>query len=135
MRLSDIKPTDEELRLLLEAGFVLRTAGRIEEAGDIFRGVKELLPESDVPLVALGSLELQKGRPEAAQELCEEALVRRPDSLYARLHRAEAMLLQQNRAEAEDELRAVIAADPASPHSQTAQALLDAVHLICPTEQ
>jgi predicted Zn-dependent protease len=132
MKLSEIKPRDEELRFLLETGFALRTAGRIAEAEAVFKGVHELIPRSDVPLVALSTLELQKGDPASAQKFCEEALKRQPDSLFARLHRAEALLLQQQREEAEAELRAVIAADSNSPHSATARAWLDAADLICP---
>ena len=130
MKLAHLQPSDEELRLLMESGFVLRAAGRLDDAADIFRGARELLPEADAPLVALGSIELQRGLPEAAQALCEEALRLRPDSLYARVHRAEAMLAQLNRAEAETELREIIAAAPDSPHSRTAQALLDVADLI-----
>ena len=90
MKISEVQPTEDELRLLLEAGFILRTAGRIEEAAKVFQGARELLPAADVPLVAIGSLELQQGRFASAQSYCEEALRLKPDSLYARLHRAEA---------------------------------------------
>ena len=134
MRLSEVQPTDEELRALLEAGFVLREAGRFEEAENVFRGAMELLPASDVPLVGLGTVALQRGRFEESLTLCAEALRLRPDSLYARVHHAEALLFQRRRDEAEAELREVISADPASPHSRTARALLDAADLICANE-
>lgn len=131
MRLRDVEPSDEELRVILEAGFVLREAGRLEEAEAVFRGVVELLPESDVPRVALGTVALQRGRFAEAQLACEEALKLKPASLYARVHHAEALLFQRRRDEAEEELREVIAADPDSPHSRTARALLDASEVIC----
>ena len=131
MRLSHVKPSDEELRVILESGFVLREAGRLDDADAVFRGALELLPESDVPRVALGTVELQRGRFAEAQALCEEALRARPESLYARVHRAESLLFQQRREEAESELREVMAADPDSPHARTARALLEAADLIC----
>jgi predicted Zn-dependent protease len=131
MRLNQVQPGDEELRVILEAGFVLREAGRLDEAERVFRGAIELLPTSDVPHVALSTVELRRGHFAAAQAICEEALRLRPHSLYARLHLAEALLLQQRRPEAETELRAIIATDAASPHSRTARALLDAADLIC----
>ena len=131
MRISQVQPSDAELRVMLEAGFVLREAGRFDDAETIFRGAMELLPDSDVPRVALGTVELQRGRFAEAQAACEEALHVNPASLYARVHRAEALLFQRRREEAEEELREVIASDPASPHSRTAQALLDAADLIC----
>jgi len=131
MRLSEVKPSDEELRVILEAGYVLREARRLDEAETIFRGAMELLPTSDVPRVALGTVELRRGRFAAAQAICEEALRLSPQSLYARVHRAEALLLQQRRDEAEAELRAIIAADANSSHSHTARVLLDAADFIC----
>ncbi len=115
---------------MLEAGFVLREANRSDDAETIFRGVMELLPDSDVPHVALGTVEIQRGRFAEAQAACEEALRLNPDSLYARVHHAEAFLFQQKRGEAESELNEIIASDPESPHSRTARALLDAADLI-----
>ena len=131
MRLSHVKPSDEELRVILESGFVLREAGRLDDAGAVFRGALELLPDSDVPRVALGTVELQRGRFTEAQALCEEALRLQPASLYARVHRAESLLFQQRRDEAEEELREIVAQEPDSPHARTARALLEAADLIC----
>lgn len=131
MRLTHVRPSDEELRVILESGFVLREAGRLDDADAVFRGALELLPDSDVPRVALGTVELQRGRFAEAQALCEEALRVRPESLYARVHRAESLLFQRRREEAEEELREVMAAEPDSPHARTARALLEAADLIC----
>ena len=116
---------------MMEAGFVLREAGRFDDAEVLFRGVAELIPESDVPRVALGTVELQRGRFTEALAACDEALRARPGSLYARVHRAEALLFQRRREEAEEELREIAAADPNSPHSRTARALLEAADIIC----
>ena len=135
MRLTHVKPSDEELRVILESGFVLREAGRFDDADAVFRGALELLPDSDVPRVALGTVELQRGRFAEAQALCEEALRVRPQSLYARVHRAESLLFQRRREEAEEELREVMAAGPDSPHARTARALLEAADLICAAAQ
>lgn len=130
-RLNQVQPSDAELRVMMEAGFVLREAGKFDEAETVFRGVIELLPESDVPRVALGTVELQRGRFQEAQSAFEEALRVRPGSLYARVHLAEAFLFQRRREEAEAELRDIIATDADSPHSRTARTLLDAADLIC----
>jgi tetratricopeptide (TPR) repeat protein len=130
MRLDQIKPTDEELRIILEVGFALRYAKRLDEAADVFLGVMEFLPEADVPRVAFATVELDRGKFVEAQAACEEALRLHPDSLYARVHRAEALLFQRRRVEAESELHAIIATDPESAHSRTAAALLQAADLI-----
>ena len=135
MRLTHVRPSDEELRVILESGFVLREAGRLDDADAVFRGALELLPDSDVPRVALGTVELQRGRFAEAQALCEEALGVRPGSLYARVHRAESLLFQQRREEAEGELREMAQLEPDSPHARTARALLEAADLICAAAQ
>jgi predicted Zn-dependent protease len=135
MKLDQIKPGDEELRVVLEIGFALRYMRRLDEAAEVFRGVMALLPAADVPRVALGTVELERGNFAGAQAACEEALRVQPDSLYARVHRAEALLFQKRRAEAEAELSSVIASSPESPHSRTAKALLDAADLICAETQ
>ena len=132
MKLDQVKPSDEELRVILETGFALRYARRLDEAAGIFQGVAALLPEADVPRVALGTVELERGKFAEAQAACEEALRHNPGSLYARVHRAEALLFQLRRSEAETDLNAIIATDPESPHSRTARALLDAADLISP---
>jgi predicted Zn-dependent protease len=131
LKLDQIKPGDEELRVILESGFALRYARRLDEAAEIFRGIVALLPEEDVPRVALGTVELERGDFAQAQATCEEALRHKPESLYARVHRAEALLFQQRRDEAESELNSVIAASPDSPHSRTARTMLEAADLIC----
>src|SRR5262249_41853863 len=97
MKLSEIKPGDEELRVILESGFVLRDAGRLDDAEAVFAGMIELLPESELPHVALGTIKLQRGEFTAAQTACEEGLALKPGSLYARVHRAEALLFQGRR--------------------------------------
>ena len=135
MRLTHVRPSDEELRVILESGFVLREAGRLDDADAVFRGALELLPDSDVPRVALGTVELQRGRFAEAQALCEEALRVRPESLYARVHRAESLLFQRRREEAEEELREIADSEPDSPHARTARALLEAADLICAAGQ
>lgn len=131
MRFDQVKIDDETLRVMLEAGALLRDAGRLDEAEKVFRGVREFAPSSDVPLVGLGKTELQRGRHDEALALYDEALRLRPDSSYARVHRAEVLLAQGKREEAETELRELIEQDPTSPHARTAQALLDAADLIC----
>ena len=131
MRLNQIQPSDGELRVMLESGFVLREAGKFDEAETLFRGAMELLPDSEVPRVALGTVELQRGRFDAALAACEEALRLRPASLYARVHHAEALLFQGRRDEAEAELREVVETGGDSPHGRTARALLEAADLIC----
>jgi predicted Zn-dependent protease len=132
MKISDISISDEELRVMLETGYILRESAKFAEAEAIFRGVMELMPDSEVPQVGLGTVFLQKGDFSAAQNICEQALHNKPSSLYARVHYAEALLFGKHREQAEAELQKIIKSAPDSPHSQTAQSLLDAADLIAP---
>jgi predicted Zn-dependent protease len=132
MTIADIPVSPEELRVMLETGYILREAAKFEQAEAIFRGVMEFMPGSDVPQVGLGTVFLQKGDFALAEEICEKALEQNPESLYARVHFAEALLFGRQRERAETELRDIISGAPDSPHSQTAQALLDAADLISP---
>ena len=124
--------TDEELRVLLETGYILREAAKFDDAEAVFRGVMEFLPDSEVPQVGLGTVFFQRGDFQTAEEICRTAVETNPASLYARVNYAEAMLFGKKRDEAETELNNIISDDPDSPHSHTAQALLDAADKISP---
>jgi predicted Zn-dependent protease len=132
MTISDVQVSNEELRVMLETGYILREAAKFDEAETVFRGVMEFLPDSDVPQVGLGTVFLQRGDFLSAREICEKALRANPSSLYARVHYAEALLFAHQREKAEAELKEIIGSHPDSPHSQTAQALLEAADLISP---
>lgn len=130
MEFKQVKAGDDELRVMLESGLVLREAGRLEEAEKVFQGVRELAPQSEVPLVVLSSVAVRRGNFDEALRLCEEALAKKPASVFARVSHAEILLYQQKREQAEKELREIIQSAPDSPHSQTARALLEAAQLI-----
>ncbi|MEP6901862.1 MAG: tetratricopeptide repeat protein [Actinomycetota bacterium] len=130
MKLEAVKVNDEELRVMLESGLVLREAGRLDEAESIFQGLCRLVPQSEVPLVALSSIAVRRSNFDEALRLCEEALRQEPLSLFARVNRAEILLYQKKRNEAEAELREIIQTDPDSPHSRTAHSLLEVARLI-----
>lgn len=117
---------------MLEVGYILREATKFDQAEIIFRGVMQLLPDSDVPQVGLGTVFLQRGDFQTACQICQKALEANPASVYARVNYAEALLFSQERKEAVTELQKIIMMHPDSPHSKTAQALLDAADLISP---
>ncbi len=132
MSLKNIQVRKNDLQVMLEAGFILREAAKFQQAETIFRGVMELIPDSEVPKVGLGTVFLQRGDFSGAKEIYESAIELKPESLYARVHYAEAMLFAGEREKAEASLLEIIAADSDSPHSQTARALLDAADIISP---
>lgn len=132
MTVKEIPISNEELRVLLETGYILREAAKFDDAEAVFRGVMEFMPDSEVPQVGLGTVFLQRGDFQTAEEICRSAVETNPTSLYARVNYAEAMLFGKKREQAENELKNIIAENPDSPHSHTAQALLDAADNIAP---
>lgn len=131
MKLETIKATEEELRVMLESGLVLREAGRLDEAEDVFRGVLELVPRSDVPLVALSSIAVRRGNFDEALRLCEEALEYSSDSVFAQLNHAEILLYQKRLDEAEQELQNIVKhTNVDSPHRRTALSLLESLKFV-----
>ena len=132
MTIKEVPISAEELRVLLETGYILREAAKFDDAEAVFRGVIEFLPESEVPQVGLGTVFLQRGDFETAEEICRTATEKNPSSLYARVHYAEALLFEKKRDEAEEILNSIVADNSDSPHSHTAQALLDAADMISP---
>lgn len=132
MSVDKIEISNQELRVMLEVGYILREAAKFDQAETVFRGVMQLIPDSDVPQVGLGTVFLQRGDFLTAQEICQKAFEANPNSLYARVHYAEALLFAQEREKAESELKEIISSNPNSPHSKTAQALLEAADLISP---
>lgn len=130
MEFAQVKTEAGELRVMLESSLVLREAGRLDEAETIARGVRELAPQSDVPLVILSTLAARRGDFDAALDLSEQALGREPGSVFARVQHAEVLLYQGRRERAESELREIIQTAPDSPHRKTAEALLEAAQML-----
>jgi len=131
MKFSEVSPTDDELKLLLEVGFVLRETGRFTDAATIFRGVAAFLPDSVVPQVALGTVYLQQGLFSSAEETLAAVLRSHPESSYARFHYAETLLFQQRREEALAELESLCAKDLDPSQQRAAQALFQIADVIC----
>lgn len=130
MKIEDVKIEDEDVRVMMESGLVLREAGRLDEAEKVFAGLKEIIPDSEVPPVVLSSIAARRGNLDEALRLCDEAVRQNPESLYARVNRAEILLYRKERKEAETELNEILDKSPDSPHGKTAKALLDVVKMI-----
>ena len=74
MKLENVISNEQNLRVMLESGLVLRESGRLDEAEKVFQGVLDIVPNSDVPLVALSSIAVRRGDFDRALRLCEDAL-------------------------------------------------------------
>ncbi len=118
-------PRDEGV-MLLEAGWLLMDLGRFDEARDVFSGAAALLPKSEVPHLAMGTLEFAQGRHDKALQAYRKAQAINPKSGLPRAHAGEALLFLGKVKEAEKELNAAIEIEPKGDGAKLAKALLEA---------
>ena len=88
------------LVLMMEAGYIYLGMQRFKEAKEVFEGVSVLAPDSDVPVVALGSLEFCRGELDKAIDLYKKALKKDENSLFAKAYMAEALFFLGKKEEA-----------------------------------
>jgi hypothetical protein len=56
----------QQAMILLEAGYLWMDMGKHDNAKDVLSGAAALMPKSELPQIALGTLELVQGRNEKA---------------------------------------------------------------------
>lgn len=121
-----VEVPQDEAGLLLEAGYFYMELGRPKEAEEVFTGVSALLPQSDVPRIALGNLHFAQGRFQRALKFHQEALKLRPESATAKAHIGEALLFLKKEKEGLAAVQEALQMDPDGPSAAFAQALLAA---------
>lgn len=127
MNLTQLETNYEEIKVMLESGIVLREAGRLDEAENIFQGLIELAPHSEIPLVALSTVESQQKNFAEAFELCQKAQFLNPESSFTKINLAEILLFQKEYDLAKKILQEIIQRDSHSPHGKRAETLLDVI--------
>jgi len=115
-----------EAMILLEAGYLWLDMGQFDKAREVFAGAAVLMPKSEVPQLALGSLEFAQGRHDKALQAYRAAQRLSPNSGLPRAHVGEALLFMGKVPEAMKELKAAIDLDPDGDGARLAQALIDA---------
>jgi tetratricopeptide (TPR) repeat protein len=83
-----------QIKAFFERGERLHAAGRLVEAEQIYRQILAAAPGHAETLHALGALALQAGQPEAAVELTDQAIARKPSAALYHVTRANALLAQ-----------------------------------------
>ena len=116
----------QQAQLLLEAGYWWMDVGQYDKAKEVFAGVAALMPKSEVPQLALGTLEFTQGRHDKALQAYRAAQRLSPKSSLPRAHAAEALLFMGKNDEAMKEIKAAMEVDPESDGAKLAQALLEA---------
>lgn len=116
----------QQAQILLEAGYLWMEMGKYDNARQVLQGAAALMPKSEVPQLALGTLEFSQGHHEKALQAYRVAQKLAPRASLPRAHAGEALLFMGKVNEAMKELKAAVDAEPDSDGAKFAQALLDA---------
>ncbi|MED5464882.1 MAG: tetratricopeptide repeat protein [Myxococcota bacterium] len=116
----------EDVRLLLEAGYLYMEFGKPDEAEEVFDGVGMMLPHSEVPQMALGNLYFSQGRFNPALKAHQKAVSLNDTSAAAHASVGEILLFLRRPDEAMKELDKAINLDPEGSAGQFAEALREA---------
>jgi Flp pilus assembly protein TadD len=119
-----VNVSTDEVTLLMEAGLIYRYAGKFREAREVFEGVRALRPQSEVPQVALGTVDFEEGNfPEAIRHY-QKAITMNPRNAYAYAQLGEAQLFHTDKQGARKSLEIALELDPKGETAKLARALL-----------
>lgn len=113
----------EEIRALLEAGFLFRERGEIDKSVEVFEGVLALRPELEVAHIGLANALQVKGDAAGAEKSFRKATSLYPQSALARMQLGEFLYTQGRRDDATAELDKAIELDASGPHGEAARAV------------
>ncbi len=102
----------EDVIVLLEAGYIYLAMKKYKEAKQVFEGVCALVPEHDVPQVALANLYFSQEKFLEAVRVLRSAVKDKPDSAYAHSHLGEAYLFYDKMDLAREHLEKASALEP-----------------------
>jgi Flp pilus assembly protein TadD len=128
--MSKIQATTDEIAFLMEAGMVYRDAHEFGPAEAVFKGVRELVPSSEVPDVALGTLRFEQGDLPGAVKHYRQALEKNPQSAFAHSHLGEAHLFLREPAAAREHLQKAIGLDPRGETGKFARGLVELLGIV-----
>jgi tetratricopeptide (TPR) repeat protein len=120
----EVNPSRDEVALLMEAGFILREARRLQEAREVFTGVRALQPSNDAAEVALGTIAFHEGNYDTARKHYRKALEMNPKSAFALAHLGETEVFAKNQQAARQHLKRALELDPRGSFGKLARGLL-----------
>ncbi len=118
--------TKMQAMMLMEAGYLWMDLGRFDYARELLGGAAVLMPKSEVPQIALGTLEFNVAHHDKALQLFRRAQQLAPRSALPRAHCGEALLFLGKVNEAMKELNAALELEPGSDGASFARALIEA---------
>ncbi|MEZ5403554.1 MAG: tetratricopeptide repeat protein [Bryobacteraceae bacterium] len=126
----NVNPSRDEIELLMESGYVYRDARRFAEARDVFRGVRALLPASEVAEVALGTVCFEQGDFRGAAKHYRRAIEMNPNSALAHAHMGELRLFEKDKDGARECLKKAVEVDPRGPVRPLVESLREMVDVV-----
>ena len=111
----------------MEAGYIYLRIGKFQEALDVFEGVSLLASESEIPLVAMGSVHFGQMKYDRAIRFYKKAIKIKPDSAFARAYLGESLFFQGKKDMALKELEKASMLEPDGKSGNFARVLLDAI--------
>lgn len=115
-----------DLTLMYEAGYLMIELGRFTDAEDVFTGMSTLVPESEVPMIALGHLYFSQGHYNPALRHHQRAVEINPNSAAAHAYVAEVLFFLQKPRAALDAVQRSMTLEPAGPVFEFVKALKEA---------
>lgn len=121
-----VSMSKQQAKLMLEAGYLWMDLGKFDNARELLAGAAQLMPKSEVPQMALGTLEFNQGNHEKALQVFRRAQQLAPRASLPRAHCGETLLFLGKVNEAMKELKAALELEPGSDGASFAQALIEA---------
>jgi len=119
----DVAVSPEELKALLETGFLLRERGEFDKAEDVFAGVLALRADLEVAHIGLANIAHAKGEADRAEGIFRKATELFPSSALAFGQLGEFLHTQGKKDAALEALEKAISLDPQGPQGEAARAI------------
>jgi tetratricopeptide (TPR) repeat protein len=117
----------DDLVVLMEGGYLLLRMGRFDQAKEVFEGVSILAPNTEVPLVAAGSVFFAQMKYDQAIQHYKKAIGLNPDSAFAHAYLGESLFFRGKKEEAIVSLEKASELEPTGKSGDFARALLEAI--------
>jgi len=119
----DVAVSPEELKALLETGFLFRERKELDKAEEVFAGVIALRPDLEIAHLGLANIAHAKGEVERAEGLFRKMTELFPQSALAFGQLGEFLHTQGKKDAAVEALNKAISLDPSGPHGEAAKAI------------
>lgn len=116
----------QQAMIMLESAYLWMDMGKFDNARELLSGASTLMPKSEVPQLALGTLEFNQGHHDKALQAFRRAQQLAPRASLPRAHCGEALLFMGKVNEAMKELKQALDLEPDSDGAKFAQSLIDA---------